>query len=93
MAGGELFTGLATVLGSEVHDRLGVCTAPRCDRVHVDVSPNGTRRFRPTACQNRVKTAGFRARTKGRASQVSTRIGPPSRKAPMSSTASRKKIA
>ncbi|GII79282.1 hypothetical protein Sru01_42640 [Sphaerisporangium rufum] len=55
-------TGLAVVLGGELHDRLGVCTAPRCDRVYVDVSRNGTRRFCSTACQNRVKTATFRAR-------------------------------
>ncbi|GAA3110008.1 CGNR zinc finger domain-containing protein [Streptosporangium carneum] len=58
-------TGLAIVLGSEFHDRLGVCTAPHCDRVYVDVSRNGTRRFCGTACQNRVKTAAFRARGKG----------------------------
>ncbi len=57
-------TGLAIVLGSEFHDRLGVCTAPHCDRVYVDVSRNGTRRFCSTACQNRVKTAAFRARTR-----------------------------
>jgi predicted RNA-binding Zn ribbon-like protein len=57
-------TGLAIVLGSEFGDRLGVCTAPHCDRVYVDVSRNGTRRFCSTACQNRVKTAAFRARTK-----------------------------
>lgn len=55
-------TGLAIVLGSEMRDRLGVCTAPRCDRVYVDVSRNGTRRFCSTACQNRVKAAAFRAR-------------------------------
>ncbi len=57
-------TGLAIVLGSEFSDRLGVCTAPHCDRVYVDVSRNGTRRFCSTACQNRVKTAAFRARGK-----------------------------
>jgi predicted RNA-binding Zn ribbon-like protein len=57
-------TALAVVLGGEFHDRLGVCTAPHCDRVHVDVSRNGTRRFCSTACQNRVKTAAFRARTR-----------------------------
>ncbi|MEU6720958.1 CGNR zinc finger domain-containing protein [Nonomuraea sp. NPDC046802] len=57
-------TGLAIVLGSEFNDRLGVCTAPHCDRVYVDVSRNGTRRFCSTACQNRVKTAAFRARSK-----------------------------
>jgi predicted RNA-binding Zn ribbon-like protein len=55
-------TGLAVVLGGELYDRLGVCTAPRCDRVYVDTSRNGTRRYCSTACQNRVKTAAFRAR-------------------------------
>jgi predicted RNA-binding Zn ribbon-like protein len=57
-------TALAIVLGSEFHDRLGLCTAPQCDRVYIDVSRNGTRRFCSTACQNRVKTAAFRARAK-----------------------------
>jgi predicted RNA-binding Zn ribbon-like protein len=55
-------TGLAIVLGSELYDRLGVCTAPRCDRVYVDTSRNGSRRFCSTACQNRVKAAAFRER-------------------------------
>jgi predicted RNA-binding Zn ribbon-like protein len=55
-------TGLAIVLGSELHDRLGVCTAPHCDRVYVDTSRNGSRRFCSTACQNRVKAAAFRER-------------------------------
>jgi len=61
--GGPCATGLAVVLGSELYDRLGVCTAPHCDRVYVDSSRNGTRRFCSTACQNRVKTAAFRARS------------------------------
>ena len=55
-------TGLAVVLGGDYRDRLGVCTAPRCDRVYVDTSRNGTRRYCSTSCQNRVKTAAFRAR-------------------------------
>jgi predicted RNA-binding Zn ribbon-like protein len=55
-------TGLAVVLGGDLYDRLGVCTAPRCDRVYVDTSRNGTRRYCSTSCQNRVKTAAFRAR-------------------------------
>jgi predicted RNA-binding Zn ribbon-like protein len=55
-------TGLAIVLGTEDRGRLGVCTAPRCDRVYVDGSRNGTRRFCSTTCQNRVKTAAFRSR-------------------------------
>ena len=55
-------TGLAVVLGGSRYDRLGVCTGPRCDRVYVDTSRNGTRRYCSTSCQNRVKTAAFRAR-------------------------------
>ena len=55
-------TGLAIVLGGDLYDRLGVCTAPHCDRVYVDTSRNGTRRFCSTACQNRVKAAAFRER-------------------------------
>jgi len=55
-------TGLAVVLGTNSRDRLGVCTAPHCDRVYVDASRNGTRRFCSSSCQNRVKAAAFRAR-------------------------------
>jgi predicted RNA-binding Zn ribbon-like protein len=55
-------TGLAVVLGNDLGSRLGVCTAPRCDRVYVDTSRNGTRRFCSTSCQNRVKSAAFRAK-------------------------------
>lgn len=55
-------TGLAILIGGPSRDRLGVCTAPHCDRVYVDTSRNGTRRFCSTACQNRVKAASFRAR-------------------------------
>jgi predicted RNA-binding Zn ribbon-like protein len=55
-------TSLAVVLGTDHGGRLGVCVAPRCDRVYVDTSRNATRRFCSTSCQNRVKTAAFRAR-------------------------------
>jgi predicted RNA-binding Zn ribbon-like protein len=59
-------TAMAMVLGSAAHDRLGVCGAPACDRVYVDTSRNGARRFCSTACQNRVKAATFRERGKVR---------------------------
>lgn len=59
---GTCAAALGIVLGSDARHRLGLCTAPHCDRVHVDTSHNGTRRFCSTACQNRVKTAAFRAR-------------------------------
>jgi hypothetical protein len=55
-------TGLTVVLGTDDRGRLGVCTAPHCDRVYVDTSRNGSRRFCSTTCQNRVKTAAFRSR-------------------------------
>lgn len=55
-------TALAVVLGNPHADRLGVCSAAGCDRVYVDTSRNGTRRFCSTACQNRIKAAQFRQR-------------------------------
>ena len=56
--------GLAAVLGSDLAGRIGVCAAPVCDRVYVDNSRNNQKRFCSTTCQNRVKTAAFRSRTK-----------------------------
>ena len=61
----ELFgaaLGLAVALGSDLAGRLGVCDAPGCDRVYVDASRNGGRRFCSTRCQNRVKAAAHRRR-------------------------------
>jgi CGNR zinc finger len=55
-------TALALAAGSELAGRLGVCSAPHCDRVYVDVSRNAARRFCSAPCQSRVKAAAFRAR-------------------------------
>ena len=55
-------TALALAIGSELAGRLGVCLAPRCDRVYVDASRNGVRRFCSAPCQSRVKAAAFRSR-------------------------------
>ena len=55
-------TALAAVLASESWRRLGICSAPACDRVFVDLSRNGSRRFCSAACQNRTKAAALRAR-------------------------------
>lgn len=55
-------TGLALALGSTLAGRLGTCDADRCDRVFVDTSKNGRRRFCATTCQNRTKAAAHRAR-------------------------------
>ncbi|TCC39405.1 CGNR zinc finger domain-containing protein [Kribbella sindirgiensis] len=54
--------GLALAVGSDLAGRLGVCAAPHCDRVFVDVSKNGQRRFCSPQCQSRVKAAAHRAR-------------------------------
>lgn len=53
---------LAAVLSSGAWERLGVCSAQRCDRVFIDVSRNGTRRYCSPSCQNRTKAAALRAR-------------------------------
>ena len=42
--------------------RVSGSRAEKHPRVYVDVSRNGRRRFCSTSCQNRVKTAAFRAR-------------------------------
>jgi hypothetical protein len=55
-------TALALAIGSDLAGRLGVCVAPRCDRVYVDASRNAVRRFCSAPCQSRVKAAAFRAR-------------------------------
>ncbi len=57
--------GLAMALGTTDAGRLGICAADRCDRVHLDTSRNGRRRFCSTRCQNRAKSAAHRARHGG----------------------------
>jgi hypothetical protein len=61
-------TALALAIGSELAGRLGVCAAPRCDRVYVDASRNAVRRFCSAPCQSRVKAAAFRDRHESGAS-------------------------
>jgi len=56
---------IADVVGTGEHQRLGICTADACDRVYVDTSRNGSRRYCSTTCQSRVKTAAFRRRRAG----------------------------
>lgn len=60
--GATCATALAVVVGSGGLGRLGVCAAPRCDRVFVDTSKNGSRRFCSGRCLSREKVAQFRAR-------------------------------
>lgn len=61
---GACATGLAIVLGSDARSRLGLCSAPGCDRVYVDTSHNGGRLFCSLQCQNRIKAAAYRARAR-----------------------------
>ncbi len=58
---------LAVVLGSPNAPRLGVCGSPQCDRVFIDTSKNGSRRFCSPSCLSRTKVAAFRARRLGAA--------------------------
>lgn len=53
---------LARVIGDGAAHRLGTCDSDDCDRVFLDGSKNGSRRFCSTTCQNRVKAAAFRRR-------------------------------
>ncbi|HZD75286.1 MAG TPA: CGNR zinc finger domain-containing protein [Actinomycetota bacterium] len=60
--GAHCATGLAVAIGGGDLGRLGVCAAVRCDRVYVDASRNGSRRFCSAPCLNRTKIAALRAR-------------------------------
>jgi predicted RNA-binding Zn ribbon-like protein len=60
--GAGVAIGLAMAIGGDLVSRLGVCAAPQCDRVYVDLSKNSHRRFCSVRCQNRVKTAEYRRR-------------------------------
>ena len=53
---------LARMIGAGEGSRLGTCDSDDCDRVFLDASKNGSRRFCSTTCQNRVKAAAFRRR-------------------------------
>jgi predicted RNA-binding Zn ribbon-like protein len=54
--------GMARTIGAGAGGRLGTCHSDDCDRVFLDESKNGSRRFCSTTCQNRVKAAAFRRR-------------------------------
>jgi predicted RNA-binding Zn ribbon-like protein len=53
---------MARLIGAGEGHRLGTCDSADCDRVFLDASKNGSRRFCSTTCQNRVKAATFRRR-------------------------------
>ncbi|GAB3205292.1 CGNR zinc finger domain-containing protein [Marinactinospora thermotolerans] len=56
--------GLAVAICGAGGHRLGRCGREGCDRVYVDVSRNGRRRFCSVACANRVNVAAHRARSR-----------------------------
>jgi hypothetical protein len=59
---GELVLALALVVDAYGTDRFGVCGARACDRVYVDLTRNGSRRYCSDACGARSKMAAHRAR-------------------------------
>jgi predicted RNA-binding Zn ribbon-like protein len=58
----ELVFALALVVDAYGTDRFGVCVARVCDRVYVDLTRNGSRRYCSDACGARTKMAAHRAR-------------------------------
>jgi predicted RNA-binding Zn ribbon-like protein len=53
---------IARLVGAGAARRLATCGSDDCDRVFLDGSKNGSRRFCSTTCQNRVKAAAYRRR-------------------------------
>jgi predicted RNA-binding Zn ribbon-like protein len=60
--GGEFAAALALVVDVYGHTRFGVCDARQCDRVYVDLTRNGSRRYCSEACTARAKMAAYRVR-------------------------------
>lgn len=58
----EAAMALIDVIRHKRLDRLRTCAAQNCERVMVDLSKNGSRRFCDTACANRTNVAAYRAR-------------------------------
>jgi predicted RNA-binding Zn ribbon-like protein len=58
----ESLLGLATLVCELGPGRLGVCSAPGCGGVFVDVSPNRSRRYCSERCSSRTNVAAYRAR-------------------------------
>jgi predicted RNA-binding Zn ribbon-like protein len=60
--GGEFATALALLIDNYGCKRFGPCEAQACDRVYVDLTRNGSRRFCSDPCAARAKMAAYRAR-------------------------------
>ncbi len=58
----EALMGLAMIVIDLGADRLGICTAPGCERVYIDTSRNQSRRYCSDRCSTRVAVAAHRAR-------------------------------
>ena len=52
------------VIRSGQLERLRLCAADDCDKVHVDLSKNRSRRFCGTLCANRTNVAAYRTRVR-----------------------------
>ena len=69
--GGEFATALALLMDSYGTRRFGVCQASACDRVYVDLTRNGSRRYCSDACAARAKTAAYRRRQEAEPTRAS----------------------
>ncbi|WP_020671542.1 CGNR zinc finger domain-containing protein [Amycolatopsis nigrescens] len=61
--GAEITMAIATLLVSSGRDRIRRCAAPDCERMLVDLSRNGSRRYcHGRNCGNRIAVQAYRAR-------------------------------
>lgn len=60
--GGEFATALALAVDTYGERRFGLCEAAQCDRVYVDLTKNGSRRYCGDGCSARAKMAAYRGR-------------------------------
>jgi predicted RNA-binding Zn ribbon-like protein len=62
---GELTVALALIVDRYGAKRFGACQARDCNRVWVDLTRNGSRRYCSDACAARAKVAAYRSRQAG----------------------------
>jgi len=60
--GGELATGVALLIDTLGEQRFGQCQAHGCDRVYVDLTRSGTRRYCDPPCAARARVLAYRTR-------------------------------
>lgn len=65
----ELAMAMCALVIADETSRIGICHGRNCNRLHIDLSRNKSRRFCSQACSNRTSVAAYRQRQNPRVTQ------------------------